>query len=66
MSTAFPMGKATRRHEQAIDVVIPRGYGRDMPKRCLEELAAQTVEHRTIVVDNGPQTRHPNWPRQVS
>ena len=36
-----------------IDVVIPTWNGRDMLERCLESLAAQSVEHRTIVVDNG-------------
>jgi len=38
---------------EAIDVVIPTWNGRDVLERCLEHLDAQTVEHRTIVVDNG-------------
>ena len=37
----------------AIDVVIPTWNGRDLLARCLESLAAQTVEHSVIVVDNG-------------
>ena len=35
-----------------IDVVIPIHGGREMTERCLATLAEQTVEHRTIVVDN--------------
>jgi N-acetylglucosaminyl-diphospho-decaprenol L-rhamnosyltransferase len=36
-----------------IDVVIPTWNGRDLLERCLATLAAQTVDHRVIVVDNG-------------
>jgi N-acetylglucosaminyl-diphospho-decaprenol L-rhamnosyltransferase len=36
-----------------IDVVIPTWNGRELLVRCLESLAAQTVEHRVIVADNG-------------
>jgi GT2 family glycosyltransferase len=36
-----------------VDVVIPTWNGRDLLERCLARLAAQTVEHRVIVVDNG-------------
>jgi N-acetylglucosaminyl-diphospho-decaprenol L-rhamnosyltransferase len=37
----------------AIDVVIPTFNGFELLERCLHTLASQTVEHRTIVVDNG-------------
>jgi N-acetylglucosaminyl-diphospho-decaprenol L-rhamnosyltransferase len=43
----------------AIDVVIPTWDGRDLLARCLESLAAQTVDHRVIVVDNGSTDETP-------
>src|SRR5580692_805533 len=39
--------------EQAVDVVIPIYGGRKLTERCLKALAAQTLAHRVIVVDNG-------------
>lgn len=38
-----------------IEVVVPSWNGRDLLERCLESLAAQTFEHREIVVDNGSE-----------
>jgi N-acetylglucosaminyl-diphospho-decaprenol L-rhamnosyltransferase len=37
----------------AVDVVIPVHNGWRLTQRCLELLAAQTLPHRVIVVDNG-------------
>ncbi len=37
---------------QSVDVVIPIHGGCAITERCLEALAAQTQEHRVIVVDN--------------
>lgn len=37
----------------SIDVVVPTLNGREMLRRCLDRLREQTVEHTTIVVDNG-------------
>jgi len=36
----------------SIDVVIPVHGGWELTRRCLETLAAQTVPHRVLVVDN--------------
>jgi N-acetylglucosaminyl-diphospho-decaprenol L-rhamnosyltransferase len=38
--------------EQGIDVIIPIHGGRMITERCLAALAAQTLKHRVIVVDN--------------
>jgi GT2 family glycosyltransferase len=38
--------------ERSVDVVIPIHGGRSVTERCLEALAAQTLAHRVIVVDN--------------
>jgi N-acetylglucosaminyl-diphospho-decaprenol L-rhamnosyltransferase len=52
----------------SIDVVIPAYNRWDLTESCLADLAAQTVTHRTIVVDNGStdQTRaalRSDWPQ---
>ena len=50
----------------AIDVVIPTWNGRDLLERCLESLAAQTVEHGVIVVDNGSTDGTASWSETAS
>jgi N-acetylglucosaminyl-diphospho-decaprenol L-rhamnosyltransferase len=52
---------------RSIDVVVPAYNRWDLTSSCLRHLAAQTVEHRVIVVDNGStdQTRaelRTSWP----
>jgi N-acetylglucosaminyl-diphospho-decaprenol L-rhamnosyltransferase len=38
--------------EQGVDVIVPIRGGRQLTERCLTALAAQTLKHRVIVVDN--------------
>jgi N-acetylglucosaminyl-diphospho-decaprenol L-rhamnosyltransferase len=52
---------------RSIDVVVPAYNRWDLTSSCLRHLAAQTIEHRVIVVDNGStdETRtalHSDWP----
>jgi len=47
----------------SIDVVIPTHGGWELTERCLRHLAAQTVPHAVIVVDNGSTD---GTPRRVS
>jgi N-acetylglucosaminyl-diphospho-decaprenol L-rhamnosyltransferase len=52
----------------SIDVVIPAYNRWDLTSSCLRHLAAQTVDHRVIVVDNGSTDETPtalrrDWPR---
>jgi hypothetical protein len=52
---------------RSIDVVVPAYNRWELTSSCLRHLAAQTVEHRVIVVDNGStdETRaalRSDWP----
>ena len=50
----------------SIDVVIPTHGGWELTERCLEHLAAQTVEHAVHIVDNGSTDGTPELVRATS